>query len=84
MAPAARDAILTAPIGSGHHYFVADRKQAFASLRGDIGTLATSLAERIVGESLEDEVRRRRTVDRFLAELEEAAAAVDESEQVRP
>ena len=29
-APAARDVILTAPIGSGHHYFVADRKQAFA------------------------------------------------------
>ncbi|HEX3481748.1 MAG TPA: C45 family peptidase [Kofleriaceae bacterium] len=26
----ARDAIATSPIGSGHHYFVADRRQAFA------------------------------------------------------
>jgi isopenicillin-N N-acyltransferase-like protein len=26
----ARDAIATAPIGSGHHYFVADRRHAFA------------------------------------------------------
>ena len=29
-AAAARDAILHAPIGSGHHYFVADREQSFA------------------------------------------------------
>jgi hypothetical protein len=40
-------------------------------LRTEVGTLATSLAGRIVGESLEDEVRQRRTVDRFLAELEQ-------------
>jgi F-type H+-transporting ATPase subunit b len=69
-------------VEGAHQQIEADRKQAFASLRGEIGTLATTLAERIVGESLEDEVRRRRTVDRFLAELEEAAAAADESEQV--
>jgi isopenicillin-N N-acyltransferase-like protein len=29
-AQAARDAIATSPIGSGHHYFVADRRAAFA------------------------------------------------------
>jgi isopenicillin-N N-acyltransferase-like protein len=29
-APAARDVIATSPIGSGHHYFVADRGAAFA------------------------------------------------------
>lgn len=29
-AAAARDVILNSPIGSGHHYFVADRKEAFA------------------------------------------------------
>jgi len=28
------------------------------------------LAGRVVGESLEDEARQRRTVERFLAELE--------------
>jgi F-type H+-transporting ATPase subunit b len=31
------------------------------------------LAGRVVGESLEDEARQRRTVDRFLEELEERA-----------
>ena len=29
-AAAARDTIATSPIGSGHHYFVADRREAFA------------------------------------------------------
>jgi F-type H+-transporting ATPase subunit b len=69
-------------IEGAHQQIEADRKQAFTSLRSDIGTLATSLAERIVGESLQDEVRQRRTIDRFLAELEEAAAASEEPEQV--
>jgi len=48
----------------------ADRQQAFASLRAEIGTLAVELASRIVGESLADEARQSRVVDRFLAELE--------------
>ncbi len=48
----------------------ADRKAALASLRAEVGTLATSLAERIVGESLEDDERSSRVVDRFLADLE--------------
>ena len=39
-------------------------------LRSEIGGLATTLASRIVGESLEDDERARRTVDRFLADLE--------------
>ena len=39
-------------------------------LRNEIGGLATTLAGRIVGESLEDDERARRTVDRFLADLE--------------
>ena len=39
-------------------------------MRAEIGTLATTLATRIVGESLEDDERARRTVDRFLADLE--------------
>jgi F-type H+-transporting ATPase subunit b len=48
----------------------ADRQQAFASLRAEIGTLSVQLASKIVGESLDDEVRQSRVVDRFLAELE--------------
>lgn len=48
----------------------AERQQAAVSLRTDVGTLATQLASKIVGESLEDEARRSRVVDRFLDELE--------------
>jgi F-type H+-transporting ATPase subunit b len=55
-----------------HAQIDADRKAAYASLRSEVGTLATSLAGRIVGESLDDEARQRRVVDRFLADLEGA------------
>ena len=48
----------------------AERQQALTSLRSEVGTLATSLAGRIVGESLEDDERSGRVVDRFLADLE--------------
>jgi F-type H+-transporting ATPase subunit b len=49
----------------------AERQQALISLRAEVGTLATELASRIVGESLADEARQRRMVDRFLGELEQ-------------
>jgi len=39
-----------------------------------MGTLAVTLAGRIVGEALEDEARRKGTVQRFLTELESAGA----------
>jgi F-type H+-transporting ATPase subunit b len=55
----------------------AERAQVVAQLRGEIGGLATTLAGRIVGESLEDDERARRTIDRFIAELE--AESSDES-----
>ncbi len=48
----------------------AERQQALTALRAEVGTLATELASRIVGESLTDEARQSRMVDRFLAELE--------------
>jgi F-type H+-transporting ATPase subunit b len=47
----------------------AERQQAAVSLRTEVGTLATELASRIVGEALEDEARQSRVVDRFLDEL---------------
>lgn len=50
----------------------AERQQAVASLRAEVGSLATSLAGRIVGESLEDDDRSSRVVERFLTELEGA------------
>lgn len=48
----------------------AERAQVVAKLRGEIGGLATELAGRIVGETLTDADVAKRTVDRFLAELE--------------
>ncbi|HET9841942.1 MAG TPA: F0F1 ATP synthase subunit B, partial [Nocardioides sp.] len=43
-----------------HSQIEADRQQAFNSLRAEVGTLATELASRIVGESLEDTARQSR------------------------
>ncbi len=53
----------------------AERQQAVASLRTEVGTLATGLASRIVGESLDDEARQRRVVERFLSDLESSNGA---------
>ncbi|MFG2136031.1 F0F1 ATP synthase subunit B [Streptomyces sp. NPDC048650] len=62
-------------IAAGHAQIEADRKAAAQSLRQDVGTLATDLAGKIVGESLEDVARQSRTIDRFLDDLEVQAAA---------
>jgi F-type H+-transporting ATPase subunit b len=53
----------------------ADRQQALHALRAEVGTLAVELASKIVGESLADEARQSRMVDRFLADLEGTGAA---------
>ena len=54
----------------GEEQLAAERQQVVTQLRGEIGRLAVELAERVVGESLADDERQRRVVDRFLAELE--------------
>ncbi|MDR1386823.1 MAG: F0F1 ATP synthase subunit B [Propionibacteriaceae bacterium] len=48
----------------------ADRTHAMTELRGQIGGLATDLAGKILGEVLTEDERARRTVDRFIADLE--------------
>ena len=53
-----------------HAQISAERQHAVATLRAEVGALATALAGRIVGESLEDDERSGRVVDRFLADLE--------------
>jgi F-type H+-transporting ATPase subunit b len=58
-------------IEHAHAQIEADRKAAFASLRRDVGSLATTLAGQIVGESLDDDERSSRVVDRFLQDLED-------------
>ncbi|GLF94686.1 F0F1 ATP synthase subunit B [Streptomyces yaizuensis] len=62
-------------IAAGHAQIEADRKAASAALRQDVGKLATDLAGKLVGESLEDHARQSRTIDRFLDDLEQKAEA---------
>jgi F-type H+-transporting ATPase subunit b len=60
-------------VENAHRQIEAERQQALVSLRADVGSLATDLASRIVGESLTDDARQSRVIDRFLAELEETS-----------
>jgi len=53
-----------------HVQIEADRQSAMTQLRGEVGTMATTLASRIVGESLDDQARQSRVVERFLDELD--------------
>ncbi len=62
-------------VAAAHAQLDADRQQAITALRAEVGALAVELASRIVGESLEEEARQRRTVDRFLAQLEERSGS---------
>lgn len=62
-------------VAAGHAQIEADRKAAAAALRHDVGRLATELAGRLVGESLEDTARQSRTIDRFLEGLDATAEA---------
>ncbi|MFL6174505.1 MAG: F0F1 ATP synthase subunit B [Marmoricola sp.] len=57
----------------GHTQIEADRQAAVTSLRNEVGSMATELASRIVGESLEDQARQSRVVERFLDELDAGA-----------
>ena len=60
-------------VEAAHAQIEADRQQALQSLRTEVGGLAVDLASRVVGESLTDEARQRRTVERFLDELDQQA-----------
>jgi F-type H+-transporting ATPase subunit b len=57
-------------IDSAQAQIEADRQQAINALRTEVGTLAVELASRVVGESLENEARQSRVVERFLEDLE--------------
>jgi F-type H+-transporting ATPase subunit b len=64
---------------AAHAQITAERQQVFAQLRSELGALAADLAGRIVGESLEDEARRRRTVEHFLDDLDQQPAVSSDS-----
>ncbi|MGW1677760.1 F0F1 ATP synthase subunit B [Saccharopolyspora sp. NPDC002376] len=66
-------------VNQGQTALAHQRAQIVAELRSDLGRQAVELAGRVVGESLEDEARRRGTVDRFLDELEAASAPAESS-----
>jgi len=70
-------------VESANAQIQADRQQAVTSLRAEIGALSVELASRVVGESLESEARQRRTVDRFLEQLEERSGSTAEAEANR-
>jgi F-type H+-transporting ATPase subunit b len=57
-------------VAAAREQIEAERAQAQQALRAEVGALAVELASRVVGESLDEEARQRRVVDRFLAELE--------------
>jgi F-type H+-transporting ATPase subunit b len=59
---------------SAQAQIASERQQALTSLRAEVGALATELASRIVGESLADQARQSRMVDRFLDELEQVSS----------
>jgi F-type H+-transporting ATPase subunit b len=55
----------------------AERQQAMVQLRAEVGRLAVDLASRIVQESLTDDARQQRVVDRFLTDLEQDRDGTD-------
>lgn len=70
-AEAENERILTA----GEQQLLAERQTVSTQLRGEVGSLASELASKIVGESLTDDERSSRVIDRFLADLEASQLA---------
>lgn len=64
-------------VAAAHDQIEADRTQAIQALRTEMGALAVELASRVVGESLDQDARQRRVVDRFLEELESEQVATE-------
>ncbi|TQF65694.1 F0F1 ATP synthase subunit B [Rhodococcus spelaei] len=61
-------------VAAGSSQLAAQRQQIVAELRSDLGRTAVDLAEKVIGESLADDVKRAGTIDRFLGELDAVSA----------
>lgn len=61
-------------VSRGEEQLAAQRGQIVRDLRGEIGTLAVELSEKIVGQKLSDDAAIRSTVDAFLADIERQQA----------
>lgn len=59
-------------VARGEEQLAAQRSQVVRELRGEIGSLAVELSEKIVGQRLSDDAAIRGTVDAFLADIEGA------------
>ena len=62
-------------VEQAHQQIEADHQQTLNELQTTVGRLTAGLAERIVGESLKDDARQGRVIDRFLDEIEDRARA---------
>lgn len=70
-------------VEGAHVRIAADTDAAKRQLRSELGTVATELAGKIVGEALTDERMARRVIDRFLDELDASAPARRDHAQAR-
>jgi F-type H+-transporting ATPase subunit b len=62
-------------VSRGEEQLAAQRSAVVRELRGEIGTLAVELSEKIVGQRLADDAAVRSTVDAFLADIERQGTA---------
>ncbi len=63
---------------------VAERSQAVAQLRNEVGGIALQLAERVIGHELANDDRQRELVDDFIAGLESAPTSPDGASAAAP
>lgn len=64
-------------IARGEEQLAVQRSQVVRELRGEIGTLAVELAEKIVDQTLSDDARVQATVDEFIADLQARDSAAE-------
>ena len=60
-------------IASGNQALEAQRQLVYTDLKNDIGKQSINLAELILREQLDDDVKRAETIDDFLADLDKSA-----------
>jgi F-type H+-transporting ATPase subunit b len=61
-------------VARGEEQLAAERQQIVTQLRGEVGRLAVELADKIVGERMQDEALQRRVIDRYLDGVEAGTA----------
>lgn len=62
-------------IASGEKELAAQREQVVAELRREMGMNSINLAEKLLGDQLDDQVKRSGTIDAFLSDLDGVATA---------